>query len=195
MTIRVSKQSINVEDKLSDLDYAQIPYEKMPPGSVLQIATIRHKRASIGSNLNDTSFVEITGGTHADSDSENFEITIYPRLPTSRIIIQGSSHFYITSNATANDWSGVIYKISKYVDGEFVRDLSDGGDYDESIYVTETSMRSMGNKPIFAFDNPGTTGRVTYKVLAAAQTTNAQIQIHHAAHGPGGYLMATEIKQ
>ena len=32
-------------------------------------------------------------------------------------------------------------------------------------------------------------------VVTAAQTANAQIQVHHAAHGPGGYLMATEIKQ
>jgi len=195
MTIRVSKQSINVEDKLSDLDYAQIPYEKMPPGSVLQIATMRHFRSSGGQQISDTTYEEINGGTGADSDSETFELTIYPRLATSKIVIQGSSHWYINSNSTANDWSGAVYKISKYVDGEFIETLMPGATYDESIYVTDTSMRTMGNKPIFAFDKPGTTGRVTYKVLVKAQTANAAITIHHVSYGPGGYLMATEIKQ
>jgi hypothetical protein len=195
MTVNVTKQSINIEDKLSDLDYAQIPYEKMPPGSVIQIVTMRHSRSSGGTTLTGTTYVEIGGGNGTDSDSDKFEITIYPRLATSRIVIQGSSHWYINSNSTAGDWSGIVYKISKYVDGEFIETLMPGATYDESIYVDSITQRSMGNKPIFAFDNPGSTGRVTYKIFAKAQTANADCSVHHASHGPGGYLMATEIKQ
>jgi len=194
MTVRVNKDSFNLREKLSELDYAHVPYEKMPPGSVLQIATVRHRRSSGGQTL-DQNYAEITGGTHVDSDSVNFEVTIYPRLATSRIIIQGSSHWYIVSNTSAPDWSGVIYRIAKYVDDVLIETLMSGGNYDESIYVSTTTQRSMGNKPIFGFDTPGTTGKVTYKIEAKAQTAAHDVNMHNTSYGPGGFLMATEIKR
>ena len=194
MTVRVNKDSFNLREKLSELDYAHVPYEKMPPGSVLQIATVRHIRNSSGQTIDNT-YAEITGGTGAGSDSVNFEITIYPRLATSRIIIQGSSHWYITSNASSPDWSGIIYRIRKYVDDVFIETIMSGGTYDESIYVTTTTQRSMGNKPIFGFDTPGTTGKVTYKVEAKSQTTAHTVHVHNVSYGPGGFLMATETKR
>ena len=36
MTVRISKPAFNLRDKLSTLDYSRVPYEKMPPGSVIQ---------------------------------------------------------------------------------------------------------------------------------------------------------------
>ena len=194
MTVRVNKDSFNIREKLSELDYAHIPYEKMPPGSVLQIATVRHIRATSGQTI-DHNYAEITGGTGAGSDSVNFEITIYPKLPTSRIIIQGSSHWYIVSNSSAPDWSGIIYRIRKFIDDVEIETIMSGGNYDESIYVPTTTQRAMGNKPIFAFDTPGTTGKVTYKVEARSQTTAHDVNVHHISYGPGGFLMATETKR
>ena len=38
MTIRVSKPEFNLREKLTELDYGQVPYEKMPAGSVVQVA-------------------------------------------------------------------------------------------------------------------------------------------------------------
>ena len=37
MVVKVSKPEINVREKLSELDYGVIPFEKMPTGSVLQV--------------------------------------------------------------------------------------------------------------------------------------------------------------
>jgi len=38
MTVRVNKSPINIREKLNELDYAQVPYDKMPAGSVIQTA-------------------------------------------------------------------------------------------------------------------------------------------------------------
>ena len=36
MTINVSKPEFNLRDKLNQLDYGNVPYEKMPAGSIIQ---------------------------------------------------------------------------------------------------------------------------------------------------------------
>ena len=37
MTIRIEKPAFNLRSKLNDLDFGQVPYEKMPVGSVIQV--------------------------------------------------------------------------------------------------------------------------------------------------------------
>ena len=44
MTVRVTKPEFNLRDKLTELDYSQVPYEKMPPGTVIQL--LRHHRGT-----------------------------------------------------------------------------------------------------------------------------------------------------
>ena len=39
MTVRVSNPSFNIQVKLKMMDYSHVPYEKMPPGSVVQYQT------------------------------------------------------------------------------------------------------------------------------------------------------------
>ena len=36
MTVRISKPAFNLRDKLTELDFARVPYEKMPPQSIIQ---------------------------------------------------------------------------------------------------------------------------------------------------------------
>ena len=38
MAVRVNKSPINIREKLNELDYAQVPYDKMPAGSIIQTA-------------------------------------------------------------------------------------------------------------------------------------------------------------
>ena len=46
MTVRITKPEFNLREKISELDYGRVPYEKMPSGSVIQV-----KHAQRGSNL------------------------------------------------------------------------------------------------------------------------------------------------
>ena len=36
MTIRVSKPEFNLREKLTELDYSTLPYDKIPPGGIVQ---------------------------------------------------------------------------------------------------------------------------------------------------------------
>jgi hypothetical protein len=41
MTIKVTKPEINIREKLSDLDFDKVPFQKMPAGSVLQVKYLK----------------------------------------------------------------------------------------------------------------------------------------------------------
>ena len=54
MAVKFTKPEINVREKLSELDYAKVPYHKMPAGSVIQtVSETYNTRISTAS----TSFV------------------------------------------------------------------------------------------------------------------------------------------
>ena len=37
MTIRIEKPAFNLRSKLNDLDFGQVPLQKMPTGSIIQV--------------------------------------------------------------------------------------------------------------------------------------------------------------
>ena len=39
MTVNITKPAINLREKLSELDFAKVPFQKMPAGSVLQVVS------------------------------------------------------------------------------------------------------------------------------------------------------------
>ena len=36
MTVRANKPAFNIREKIKELDYSHVPYDKMPAGSVIQ---------------------------------------------------------------------------------------------------------------------------------------------------------------
>ena len=59
MTVYASKPEINVREKLKELDYGHVPYEKMPAGSVIQVKYV--------SRTSDVSTSTTSGWTTIDS--------------------------------------------------------------------------------------------------------------------------------
>ena len=106
MTVRVSKPEFNLREKLTELDYDRVPYEKMPPGTIIQV--VDHK-ANNSPTTNSSSYSDITG-TFFD---------IYPKFNTSKIFVSwdfGTEH-QGTLNGLAfrvrrkiNDGSGTLLK-------------------------------------------------------------------------------------
>ena len=80
MTVRISKPEFNLRDKLSELDYSRVPYEKMPAGSIIQfkqkVITDRYTETVPPSND--------SGGPYGNIVSSE---TISPRFNTSKILI------------------------------------------------------------------------------------------------------------
>jgi len=75
MTISVTKPSVNLREKLNELDFDRVPFQKMPAGSVLQTKVIN---TASSSHAITTSTTPIASG---------LELTITPYISTSKLII------------------------------------------------------------------------------------------------------------
>ena len=73
MTVRISKPAFNLRDKLTELDFARVPYEKMPPQSIIQ-----RKRYFVTSNKSSSSA----------SDLDVITGQIRPIFSSSQILIE-----------------------------------------------------------------------------------------------------------
>ena len=74
MTVRANKPAFNLREKIKELDYSHVPYEKMPPGSVIQYVTKAYHNTSGTSNTTMT--------------ASGKKITIYPKYCESQIIVK-----------------------------------------------------------------------------------------------------------
>ena len=74
MTVRAHKPAFNIREKIKELDYSHVPYEKMPSGSVIQYVTKAYHNTSGTSNTSMT--------------ASGKKITIYPKFHDSHIIVK-----------------------------------------------------------------------------------------------------------
>ena len=79
MAIRVEKPAFNVREKLTELDSASIPYERMPKGSIIQV---QHKYfpaySSVGQTTTPTKF---------------FDLNIYPKRKRSKFLVNAIIYY------------------------------------------------------------------------------------------------------
>ena len=79
MAIRVEKPAFNVREKLTELDSASIPYERLPKGSVIQV---QHKYfpaySSVGQTTTPTKF---------------FDLNIYPKRKRSKFLVNAIIYY------------------------------------------------------------------------------------------------------
>ena len=158
MTVRVNKDAFNIREKLSELDYGHVPYEKMPPGSIIQV---KQSSFNTHSTFNNTAFSAISG----------FTVDISPRFPSSKILITlnllleirsnaviaieltrgGSSIFANEGGLRANETANGGYTTFSYLDSPNtistltygVQTRSTGGDYVFNNYI--------GSGPSYSF--------------------------------------------
>ena len=85
MTVRANKPASNVREKLKELDYAHVPYHKMPPGSVIQV----YSKVS----TNEYSGTVAGGSGFADpGEGYLFEtLSFCPKFNDSKILLQSSN--------------------------------------------------------------------------------------------------------
>ena len=90
MTIRIEKPAFNLRSKLNDLDFGQVPLQKMPSGSVLQVVFAQTNTEASQTNA---------ATTQTTLFFTNLEATISPRFSTSKILVMANQNFGI-SNST-----------------------------------------------------------------------------------------------
>ena len=141
MTVRASKPAFNLRDKLSTLDYGHVPYEKMPPGSIIQV--VDHKANNSPTKTGNT-YETITGCT----------FDIYPKFSTSKIFV--SWDFGTEQNGAL---SGIAFRVYRTVNGTDTLLKTQ----DQLTYSALTGWNNAaGGVNITYIDKPLTTSKVTY---------------------------------
>ena len=156
MTIKVSKPAINIRERLNELDFDKVPFQKMPAGSVVQVV-----QGSINSTTTISSFGSyVTVGLSAN---------ITPTSSSSTILISvfGGGH---RIDAHDMSWAGNIFRGStdlastlyskNALANHYVYGGTSGSAYD---YEFPESLQIL--------DEPATTSQITYTYKVKATNT------------------------
>ena len=175
MVVRVEKAAFNLRDKLTELDYGHVPYEKMPSGSVIQ-----HVYNTATGNLTTTS---------SSWDDLTYSVSITPHFDNSLILVElsamgqqpntiiGASAVTIYRNNTTNIGDTSSSDMGLSAVGEF---SASGG-----VYVTTPQT-------FFLYDNPQTTSETSYNLWGRTTNGGTAYCIHS---GVTRTLSVKEIKQ
>ena len=153
MTGRITKPEFNLREKISELDYSRVPYQKMPAGSIIQLVA------------GETEYRTATAsGTYQPTD---MFATISPKFATSQIYITlgGDGN----NNGTGNQMYMTYYRS---IDGGSFSNLATNGRNDTTSidqnygFAMINGHDSRIHVPVAMpfLDSPNTTSQVTYKV-------------------------------
>ena len=90
MTVRITKPAFNLREKLSELDYSRVPYEKMPAGSILQVVYAQTKTQQVTTSQ---SFI----------NADDMFVDISPRFALSKMLITVHTVGQISGNRARFD--------------------------------------------------------------------------------------------
>ena len=162
MTVRISKPAFNLRDKLTQLDYGHIPYEKMPPGSVIQ-HSYNQTRANGHMTTTSTSFVDLS-----------YSVSITPHFSNSLLLIEWQG---IAQQPNTHHSVSIItvYRnnTTNLGDTTSFNGMSATGDFASSggVYVTASNN-------FFVYDEPGTTQKVSYHLWGKTSSSGTAYIAH-----------------
>ena len=132
MAIRVEKPAFNVREKLTELDSAYIPYERMPKGSVIQV---QHKY-----------FTSYTSVGQTTTPTKFFDVNIYPKRKRSKFLVNAIIYYshggMASSNADGYDYFFFLYNNEQPIHQNTNLTRSFGTTNNNAWYKTDVPMSS-----------------------------------------------------
>lgn len=92
MAIRVTQPEFNIKEKIKDSDYELFPYDKMPPGSIIQV---------VNNPVYEIEDISISADSYANI--QLLDTTIIPRFENSKFMI--SCHVFGEGASNEHDFS------------------------------------------------------------------------------------------
>jgi hypothetical protein len=171
MTVRITKPAFNLREKLSELDYSRVPYEKMPAGSILQVVYAQTKTQQVTTSQ---SFI----------NADDMFVDISPRFALSKMLITVHTVGQISGNRARFD-------IHKSTTNSRISDHANDNNQDYSISAFEGN--SINHVVHFTMrDTADTTGIIRYQ-LQFNNTGGSQTFVQ--ASYSVGTITVMEIKQ
>lgn len=134
MAIRVEKPAFNVREKLTELDSASIPYERMPKGSIIQV---QHKY-----------FTGYTSVGQTTTPTKFFDLNIYPKRKRSKFLVNAIIYYshggMSSNNADGYDYYFYLYNNEQPIhqNTNLTRDWNSSYSNDNAWYKTDVPMSS-----------------------------------------------------
>ena len=160
MTVRITKPEFNLREKLTQLDYSRVPYQKMPAGSIIQLVA------------GETQFRTATSSqTYQPTD---MFATISPKFASSQI--------YITLGGDANNngnGNNMYMTYYRSINGGSYSNLAIPNGRNDSNSVGQNrgicqlyGSASRIHVPVAMpfLDSPNTTSPVTYRVYIRSES-------------------------
>ena len=178
--INVTKEEFNFREKLTRLDTARLPYDKMPAGSVIQTQFSYYR---VGGTNNE---FETTSSTFQQSP---FLVKISPKFANS--IIKFEAAINIKQNTGASYVQVALYKD---IDGGGYNYYSGGTTGHGFItYRYNVGATAWDHVNFTAFDKPQTTKQITYRLYLKSNDNNQNVRI--GENSADEYLSAMEIRR
>ena len=183
MTVRANKPAFNVREKLKELDYARVPYHKMPPGSVIRTEYRQF----------DTRLTINHGGSLQYTDFSDLNINISPVSASSKFLMQAN----VVSGEGQNPNGGPAFRYEYggnvfYGNGDYSYTTAPGNikafinvdDLITSAFTTSASNWQFISKSYHgsALVEPNTTDPITFKLGFHGLTT---IDVNRNAYTAG----------
>ena len=171
MTVRITKPAFNLREKLSELDYSRVPFQKMPAGSILQVVYAQTKTQQVTTSQ---SFI----------NADDMFVDISPRFALSKMLITVHTVGQISGNRARFD-------IHKSTTNSRISDHANDNNQDYSISAFEGN--SINHVVHFTMrDTADTTGIIRYQ-LQFNNTGGSQTFVQ--ASYSVGTITVMEIKQ
>lgn len=163
MTVRANKPEFNIREKLKSLDYAHVPHEKMPAGSIIQVKQSLNNTLH---SINNSSFAAVSGLT----------VDISPRFASSKILI--------TLNLLVETRSSSIVAVELTRGGSslFTNEGGYRGSASNGGYITITYL-----------DSPATTSAVTYGVQTRSSNGAYAINNYIGSGPANSFITVMEV--
>jgi len=150
MTVRVNKDAFNIREKLSELDYGHVPYDKMPPGSVIQVTHGTHA-------------TEVAVNSNTETNT-GLSATISPKFSSSKILVL-VSHDNCEKNGNVN--SATRFKLYRQNSAGVQVDLGTQAGYPNGFVSYAMGLNGQTASARFNvnfqwFDAPNTTDSLIY---------------------------------
>ena len=178
MTINVSKPEFNLRDKLNQLDYGHVPYEKMPAGSVIQATYRKTSTQSISTSTN-------WAGTDVYA-------TIYPRYANSKMLIMASGGMTGNSGGSEHSYTVGCFTIYKSIAGDTYTATDTISQGQQRYHLDAHKYIPLSIN--FLDERAGTTDYITYKVYFKRAAGSSGVNTNRDSNN-SSQMILMEIKQ
>ena len=180
MTVRVSKSAFNLRSKLNELDYGHVPYEKMPPGSIIQVKyTMIHNGATSSYNSSSTTY-----------NDTGHDVLISPKFVNSKILVSLGVQIYAT-NSSYHSYVGIVRDDDI---GSGTHNTSNNVLFHASTLWESSGPGQANNIAMSFLDSPQTTNQVKYSMYVKSDSTNNTVYVNGSSHSDC-FIMAQEVKE